>query len=174
MVAMHRITAMAVALLLSLSPLLATAGQSSLSQPQDIPILTVTGAITTTNVDGSAQFDAALFAALPRHKTTTRTPWYDGPRTFEGPLLRDVLAAVGATGKTLRIEALNDYAALIPVSDATENNVLLADRIDGQPIPVRERGPLFVIYPFDERPALNSEEYYQRSVWQVRSIEVQP
>ena len=174
MVVLRRITAMAVALLLCASPLVVAADQSSLSQPEDIPILTVTGAITKTNIDGSAQFDAALFASLPRHKTTTRTPWYNGPRTFEGPLLRDVLAAVGARGKTLRVEALNDYAALIPVSDATETDVVLADRIDGKPIPVRERGPLFIIYPFDERPALNSEEYYQRSVWQVRSIEVQP
>jgi hypothetical protein len=174
MVVPHRITAMAVALLLSVFPLVAAAGQSSLSQPQGIPLLTITGAITETNIDGSAQFDTDLFTALPRHKTTTSTPWYDAPRTFEGPLLRDVLAAVGATGKMLRVEALNDYAALIPVSDVIENNVILADRIDGKPIPVRERGPLFIIYPFDERPALNAEEYYQRSVWQVRSIEVQP
>ena len=37
---------------------------------------------------------------------------------------------------------------------------------------VRDKGPLFVIYPFDEAPELNNETYYGRSAWQVKSIEV--
>jgi hypothetical protein len=153
---------------------LAQADSSPLPAPHGAPILTVTGAIARANADGSVQFDAAMIEALPRRSLTTGTPWYDQPRTFEGPLLRDLLAAAGANGQTLRVEALNDYAASLPVADAFTYDVIVADRIDGKPIPVRERGPLFIIYPFDQVPALKSEEFYQRAVWQVKSIEVQP
>jgi len=145
-----------------------------LPAPHSAPILTMTGTIAHTNAEGGASFDAEMLAALPRQKIVTATPWYDQPRTFEGPLLRDLLAVVGASGRTLKIAALNDYAADVPFGDVLAYNVVIADRIDGQPIPVGERGPLFIVYPFDQIPQLKSERYYQRSVWQVKSIEVRP
>jgi hypothetical protein len=166
--------AVALALIVSLTCAQAGADQSALPLPHGTPILTLTGVIANTNADGSATFDAEMFASLPRQRITTATPWYDKPRTFEGPLLRDLLAATGASGKTLRVEALNDYAADVPIADALQYDVVIAGRIDGEPIPVRERGPLFIIYPFDQVPALKTEQYYQRAVWQVKSIEVQP
>ena len=162
----------AIALIIGLSWVPA-AHAGTLPDPQSPPILTVTGAIANTNAERGAWFDAAMLAALPRRTITTSTPWHDGPRTFEGPLLRAVLAAVGATGRNLKVEALNDYAADVPFADALTYDVILADRIDGAPIPVRERGPLFIIYPFDQVPSLRNEQYYERAVWQVKSIEVQ-
>jgi hypothetical protein len=150
------------------------ADSGALAPPQGLPILTVTGQIAKPNAGNAVLIDAETFAALPRHRITTATPWYDQPRTFEGPLLRDLLAAVGAEGKTLRVEALNDYSARVPASDAIEFDVVIADRIDGEPIPVRERGPLFIIYPFDQVEMLRTQQYYERCVWQVRSIEVEP
>lgn len=149
------------------------ADSGTLPEPQNPPILTLTGTIANTNTDGGATFDDSMLASLPRRTITTSTPWYDRPRTFEGPLLRAVLAAVGASGRNLKVAALNDYVADVPFADALAYDVILADRIDGVPIPVRERGPLFIIYPFDQVPALRNEQYYERSVWQVKSIEVQ-
>jgi hypothetical protein len=37
---------------------------------------------------------------------------------------------------------------------------------------VRDKGPLFVIYPFDARPELRGAVYYSRSAWQLRTIDV--
>lgn len=173
MIVMRRFAA-AAALLFSIFSPIAAADDAPLPQPRGLPILTITGAIAKPNQGSSALLDAAMFAALPRQRLVTSTPWYDTPRTFEGPLLRDLLAAVGAHGRVLRIDALNDYAASVPATDAFDFDILVADRIDGTLIPVRERGPLFLIYPFDQVPELNTEQYYQRSVWQIRSIEVQP
>ena len=39
-------------------------------------------------------------------------------------------------------------------------------------MPVRDKGPLFIIYPFDSSAELRSEPYYSRSAWQLRTIEV--
>jgi hypothetical protein len=87
-------------------------------------------------------------------------------------LLRDVLSAAGAQGSTLRLSALNDYRIDVPADDARRFEVTLARLIDDRPITVREKGPLFVIYPFDSDPALRNALYYSRSVWQLKTIEV--
>lgn len=110
---------------------------------------------------------------LPQRRFTTKSPWTQEAHTYQGPLLRDVLDAAGAQGQQLRAAALNDYRVSIPVDDARQHDVIVATRIDGQPIPVRGRGPLFVIYPFDEKPDLRKAAYYERSIWQLRSIDVE-
>jgi hypothetical protein len=110
---------------------------------------------------------------LPQRSFTTNTPWTKEPHRYTGPLLRDVLDAVGAQGSQLRATALNDYRVVIPVEDARQHDVIIAVLVDGNPLPVRSRGPLFVIYPFDEKPELRKGAYYERSIWQLRSIEIE-
>ena len=118
-------------------------------------------------------FDMAMLEKLPQRSFATRTPWYPAPRTFTGPLLRDVLAAAGASGTQLRLIALNDFKVGMPVSDTKKFDVIVACLLDGQPMAVREKGPLFVIYPYDSSAELQSELYFGRSAWQLRTIEVQ-
>ncbi|MGL4926089.1 MAG: molybdopterin-dependent oxidoreductase [Plesiomonas shigelloides] len=137
------------------------------------PVLTVSGSIAKTNVGDSAVFDNALLDALPQYTITTTTPWYEGEKTFEGPLIKDVLAAVKASGKTLTFTALNDYESTLPVSDLAKYNVILARKIDGKMLSVRDKGPLFVIYPFDANPELKTKSYYSRCAWQVTSMKVE-
>ena len=85
----------------------------------------------------------------------------------------DVLAAVQAQGTQIKATALNDYRISIPVSDAQRFDLMLATRIGGETIPVRTKGPLFIVYPFDTDRQLQSNTYYERSIWQLKSIEVQ-
>ena len=37
---------------------------------------------------------------------------------------------------------------------------------------VRDKGPLFLVYPFDTNPETYNEKYFSRSVWQIKEIEV--
>lgn len=144
-----------------------------LPAPTGPVILTITGKIANTNAPGAAQFDLAMLDALEQRTTITVTPWYEGEQSFAGPLLSAVLEAAGADGTTLKVLALNDYATDIPADDATSYPVILASRLDGKELSVRDKGPLFVIYPFDLAPQLYNEVYFGRSAWQVKSIEVQ-
>jgi len=132
-------------------------------------VLQVSGKIGSGTM---AQFDLAMLDRLPQHRFTTHTPWNNGPVTFSGPLLRDVLAAVQAQGTELMATALNDYRVSIPMEDAQRFDLLLATRIGGQTIPVRSKGPLFIVYPFDADRQLQANTYYERSIWQLKSIEV--
>jgi hypothetical protein len=146
----------------------------NLPEPQGPVILTITGNLAQTNGDGVARFDLAMFESLAQRETRTMTPWYEGPQRFTGPLISDLMALVGATGSALRVVAVNDYATTLPLSDLNEYPVILASRRNGETMPVRDKGPLFVIYPFDEFPVLRNEVNYSRSAWQVTQIEVLP
>jgi hypothetical protein len=149
------------------------APRQSLAEASASPIvLTVSGQVSPSNPEGRAEFDLAMLDALPQKETVTATPWHDKAHSFTGPTLSSVLDAAGATGDTLRIVALNDYAADMPMEDPQTIPVILATRIDGKEMSVRDRGPIFVIYPFDDQPELFNEVYFNRSVWQVMSIEV--
>ncbi|MGR3496423.1 hypothetical protein [Citreimonas sp.] len=166
--------AIAAALAVALVPASAGAVQSGgLPQPEGPVVVTISGAVTHTNNADGAAFDLAMLEALTGREAVVETPWYDGVQRFSGPTLKALLDAVGATGDTLRVIALNDYSADIPVSDAESYPVILATRRNGDVMSVRDKGPAFVIYPFDLVPELYNEMIFHRSVWQVTRIEVE-
>ena len=145
---------------------------AGLAAPAGEVILTVSGRISATNAGATATYDMAMLDALPKRATVTETPWTKGVVTFEGPLGAALLDQVGAEGSMLKIVALNDYAVEVPVEDFRKWPVILATRKDGKAMPVRDKGPVFVIYPFDLDRALYNEKIFSRSAWQVKSIEV--
>jgi len=144
----------------------------ALDAPKGKVVLSITGAITQRNAADRADFDMAMLSALPQHSFSTQTPWFKTPRKFTGPLLRDVLAAAGAKGGTLTAVALNDYKVELPADDASKFDVVMARLMDDEPMPIRDKGPLFIVYPFDSQSLLRSERYYSRSAWQLRTLDV--
>lgn len=161
-------------LLLASSGLLLTRrGLARTAAPTGKTILTISGKIGSEATNAKVVFDLARLESLPQHSFTTQTPWQDKPVRFSGPLLRDVLASVKAQGSQLKAIALNDYKVSIPVSDSQRFDVVLALRINGELIPVRHKGPLFVVYPYDSDEELRNTLYYSRSIWQLRAIEVE-
>lgn len=149
-----------------------TAGPRALAAPSGAVLLSIGGRIRRTNRGGRAEFDRAMLQALPQHSYAARTPWFAQRRKYTGPLLRELLARVGAEGSTLRLAALNDYRIDIPVDDARRFDMLVACLLDDRPIGVRDKGPLLVIYPFDSDVDLRNALYYSRSVWQLTTIDV--
>jgi hypothetical protein len=145
-----------------------------LAAPQGKVVLSISGQVTRTNAPDRADFDLDMLAALPQHQLVTHTPWHQGAQTFAGPLLRDVLTQAGASGKLLVAVALNDYRCEIPSEDTTQFDVVLARLQNGEPMRVRDKGPLFIVYPFDSDAKLRSDRYYARAAWQLRSLIVQP
>lgn len=147
---------------------------SALQKPTGRVVLRVTGAIDVKNEADGAAFDAAMLEELGAKELRLETPWTTGTNSFTGPLLRDVLDAVGAKGETLKFSALNGYQVRIPYSDSKEFNTVLAIKLNEKPMSVRDKGPIFLVYPFNENPSLWAEKYFSRSIWQVTTIEVMP
>ena len=145
----------------------------ALDTPKDKVVLTITGKVGAPNKGSAAVFDMPMLQKLPQRTFTTQTPWEPKPTMFAGPLLRDVLAAAEASGARLEATALNDYKVTFPLSDAKEFDVVIAIKMNGEDIPVRTKGPLFIVYPFDSKPELKAAKYYERSIWQLKSLTTQ-
>ena len=164
--------ALLLGLALCVSVLIVSRGGHALEPATGEVILTVSGSISETNSGDDAVFDLAALQALPETSFTTSTIWTDGDQTFTGISLNVLLDLVGATGNNLRAVALNDYAVDVPVSDAVEGGPIIAYFRNGEPMSVRDKGPLWIVYPYDANSDYQTEVVYSRSIWQLRDIEV--
>lgn len=143
------------------------------SSPEDEVVLTVTGRIDARNDGERAVFDMAMLRALPVSSFETSTIWTEGVKEFSGVSLYDFLEAIGAGGTSLQAIALNDYAVEIPISDARNGGPIIAYEIDGKPMSVREKGPLWIVYPYDADAGYRTETIYSRSIWQLDRLQVE-
>ncbi|ERP91225.1 hypothetical protein Q669_32005 [Labrenzia sp. C1B10] len=149
-----------------------TALADNLPQPNGEVVLTVTGAIGMTNSDEGARFDIPMLKALPQTKFTTGTIWTEDKSTFQGVLLKDLLEKVDAKGTMLQARALNDYAVEIPLTDAILGGPIIAYLNNGKTMSIREKGPLWIVYPYDAKSAYRTEIIYSRSIWQLEELTV--
>ncbi|WP_396270297.1 hypothetical protein [Ideonella sp.] len=144
----------------------------ALEKPTGPVVLSVAGDIVHRNASDRADFDMAMLVALPQHTLITTSPWHKQPTRFTGPLMRDVLASVGATGGKVRATALNNYQIEIPTEDFDKYSVVLVRLVDGQPMRIRDKGPLLIMYPFDQSSALRTQVHYGRAIWQLRRLDI--
>ncbi|WP_338401958.1 molybdopterin-dependent oxidoreductase [Paragemmobacter straminiformis] len=162
----------ALVLLTGLAPLptLAKTSLPPLPAPTGEVVLTVSGALSQTNTPGGAAFDMDMLAALPARSFVTTTTWTDGEKLFSGVPLKTLLETVGASGSTLTATALNDYSVTIPLDSLSDDAPIVAYSIDGAPFPRRDKGPLWIVYPYDADPAYRSEAVYGYSIWQLSTL----
>lgn len=117
-------------------------------------------------------FTRSALESLPQQTIRTKTPWTDGIHEFSGPLVSNVLSAAGRRGRILHCVALNDYAVDIPIEDIERYQPILAMKQDGKVMSTREKGPLWVIFPWSDNSELWTESYFSRSIWQLKEIEL--
>jgi hypothetical protein len=162
-----------IAILATLTGAKTQAQDGKLPPPTGEPILTVEGNIQVTNGDGKARFDRAMLEELGMSSVETTTPWFDRSTVFEGILVDRIMKRVGANGTEVVAIALNDYRTTIPLKDFEDFGVILALKRNNEYMNVKDKGPLFIIYPYDGDPELKSQKYYARSVWQLSRLIVQ-
>lgn len=151
--------------------LTAPVAADNLPAPTGDIILTVTGA-GVTNTDGAAALDLAMLEEMGGAEIETTTIWTEGLQTFEGVPLGVLIERLQIEGETLSAVAINDYAVEIPTSDAVEGGPIIAYKMNGNVMSVRDKGPLWVIYPYDSDPAYQTEVIYSRSIWQLDRLAV--
>jgi hypothetical protein len=145
---------------------------ADLAKPTGEVVLTVSGAIANTNGDNKAAFDLDMLKALPVTTFKTKTTWTEGEKSFTGVSMQALLAAVGSTGTVAKSIALNDYGVDVPVTDAVSDGPIVAYLMDEQAMSVRDKGPLWIVYPFDAKAEYRTEETYAKSIWQLSRIEL--
>ena len=119
--------------------------------------------------------DRGDFQSLKTRTITTGTDWTDGEKTFKGPLVRDVLEFAGlkiGMPETVSAKAANDYSVEIPGEDFTKYDVILATEMDGKPLTLRDKGPLWIVYPRDDHAELDDPIFNARWIWQLVELGV--
>lgn len=131
--------------------------------------------ILAVKADGGLKtYTMAELSGLAQTEVTTSNIYVDQRTTFSGPTLRVILEQNGiGPDDEIKLHALNDFFINMPARDAYEYDVLLAVRMNGEEMSLRDKGPIWVIYPMDEHPELRGNLYNTRLVWQLDRIELQ-
>lgn len=134
----------------------------------------VTGLQVTTDATQSTPvtLELADLDALPQQSFSTSTIWTDGQITFSGVPLATVLASIGAEGSAVEMIALNDYKVTMPLAQLEETVPIIATRMDGNVMSVRDKGPYWIVFPYDEDPKYQTETIYSLSIWQLNRLKV--
>lgn len=144
----------------------------ALPVPAGEVILTVDGTVSNTNDGDTAAFDLDTLMAMPAVTFSTNTTWTEGAQSFTGVPLKAVLDAVGAEGTEVAATALNNYSVTIPFDGLSDQAPIIAYHIDGETFSRRDKGPLWIVYPYDSDPAYQNELIYGRSIWQLSRLTV--
>lgn len=139
----------------------------------DNPVLTVRCASLSKS---PKTFSLEQLQQLPSKTVVTSLPPGLGGsdrQRWTGVALRTLERLSGCADGAMKVMALDAYATTIPHQDIERFDPILAYARNGNSISIRDKGPLIVIYPFDEDPRLNAQQYFNRTVWLVYAIDIQ-
>ncbi len=141
-------------------------------QPKGEVILTIDGSVSAEAPAGAYLLDIDALMALPTVAFKTTTIWTEGELTFSGVPLKTLLDLAGASGTIVEAEALNGYMVEVPMADLGDEAPIVAYHIDGAPFSRRDKGPLWIVYPYDSDEKYKSEVTYAYSIWQLQKLTV--
>lgn len=131
--------------------------------------------------DGSVQRHSLTTDSLSDMVVTefaTSTVWTEGVDRFSGVLLWDMLLHLGVEpmgwNGEITLQALDGYSVTLGPAHVTENAPLLAVHQNGRLMPRRARGPVWLVFPYDDNPAFRNETIYALSVWQIEHVSIKP
>ena len=150
-----------------------TARTQGLAYPTGEVLLSVSGAIEQKNAPEAALFDLEMLQTFEAEEISTTTIWTEGTQKFVGVPLTSLLRAVGAHGMTISAQAINDYAVEIKLDNPLVDSALVAYLRNGATMSIREKGPLWIVFPYDSDPAFQSEIIYSQSIWQLDRLHVE-
>jgi hypothetical protein len=131
--------------------------------PKEMVVLTVGGEINNTNrgpfdpdkdslfsrlnigFERAFAFDRPMLLRLKQGKVTAETTELGRPAVFTGPLLKDVLATVGAARAKVSFIAVNNYEGWLTPEDIDTSDWILVLDADGAPLGLGQQGPIWLL-----------------------------
>ncbi|GGE23727.1 oxidoreductase [Primorskyibacter flagellatus] len=136
-----------------------------------LPVATGTPMLTITAGGDTHRLDADGLRALPVAEFVTTTIWTEGPQSFAGVRMTDLLDRLGISSGTMILTAANGYQVRVPVADFGPDGAIIAYDRNGEAMTLRDKGPLWLVYPYDSDPKFRTEIIYANSIWQLDRIE---
>jgi hypothetical protein len=140
-------------------------------------VLTIAGNIANTNraafdafrdpfinyherkFDKAAEFDLAMLEGLGMREVEVSYEAWPGPIRLAGPLLGDVLDAIGAEPAGLTALALDGFAVELTKEQLEQETWIVAIKLDGEYMGIGQRGPAWLVFdPGDDKSVTAEEE----------------
>ncbi|PKR59019.1 molybdopterin-dependent oxidoreductase [Thalassospira lohafexi] len=130
--------------------------------------------VTLAKTDGtSVTISMEKLMEMPVTEFYTSTPWTSGIQKFRGVDFKLLLDTAGIDADTVRVSALNDYSVMVPANVLRTDGAILAYHMNDAEMSVREKGPFWVVFPYDKDVRFQTDAYWAYSVWQVKAIDGQ-
>lgn len=129
----------------------------------------------TRNNEPVAEFDREMLESYGLTTLTTSTPWTgEAINEFGGIRMNTLLETLGVDSNftSLRATAADDYWFELTEIDYEKYPIIVAFSKNGEAMSVRELGPLWIMFPWDEYPELMNEKSKASSVWQLIELTV--
>lgn len=147
-------------------------GSFSLSASQDPVVLVVTGKHGHETESEPLELTLSMLEALPSETIKTSTPWTEGIVVWEGVRINILLKYLKTQSTRFNAKALDGYEAVFENIDIEKYPVIIAYKRDGEYMPIRELGPLWIMLPFDDFDELTFTKHRPLSVWQLNAIDI--
>lgn len=136
-----------------------------------VPIQNEQSILTIVSSTGTVKLKLSDIEQLPMYQATMKTYWgMNG--TFQGVLMRDLMDKykLNRKEKQLIFHALDNYSAGLSKGEFERGQALLATRLNGQAIPLDNKGPLILLWPSREMEALQGKAAPSSWIWSVSEI----
>ena len=147
----------------------ATASADVSSNPLTV-VLTVEHEDKKTLERVLTEFTLSDLQSLPVTEFTTSTIWTAEQQAFTGVEIADLIAHLEIEAEVLHAMALDEYNIDVPMADAVAGGPIIAYFNNGNRMTARDKGPLWIVYPYDTEENFQTEEVYARSVWSLWKI----
>jgi len=124
-------------------------------------------------MSGGHSFTLAQLRALPAVQYRATQPQLKRSTMYTGVPLRDLSKLAGLAGRSLRVEADDQFGATIAPQDYQDYPVMLAYLADGRPMTATQKGPLQVVFPNEQYPQRFSNNGSQW-VWFASGLNAAP
>lgn len=149
-----------------------TASPESLPPPTGPVVLIISGNLLRANVDDEAHLDLDMIRKLDRIELRTTTPWESEPQSFTGVRISDLLAYVGSRSQSMVAFGFDDYRFTLKELPLHDFPIIIAYQQNGQEIPLRQLGPLRIVFPYSDYPELDSTINEFSAVWQLVRLQL--
>ena len=111
--------------------------------------------------------------SLAQRIIKTSNDYVDGVAEFRGPSVQDVISLIGrSSARQARMISTNRYEVEIELAELDRFGAILAMEMNGEPLTLRDKGPIWLMYPMDSYAELSDRGFNSRLVWQLEQIEL--
>ena len=86
--------------------------------------------------------------------------------------VKTLLNAVGAKGRVMHAAAINDYTIELDAREFDDVPAILAMRMNGKDLSVRDKGPIWLVYPRDDYPNVRGQSNNFKWIWQLKTLTI--